>query len=79
MGHLNSIDLPERGARDSSAPRPAKAKSRWWLWIVILAVVAIGIWYYRGHSTSEAGATAAPGEPRCALARPRAREGVGQA
>jgi multidrug efflux system membrane fusion protein len=59
MGHLNSIDLPEPGARDSSAAPPAK--SRWWLWIVILAVVAIGIWYYRGHSTSEAGATAAPG------------------
>jgi len=61
MGQLNSIDLPEPGARDSSAAPPAKAKSRWWLWIVILAVVAIGIWYYRGHSTSEAGATAAPG------------------
>jgi len=59
MGHLNSIDLPKPGARDSSAAPPAK--SRWWLWIVILAVVAIGIWYYRGHSTSEAGATAAPG------------------
>src|ERR1700676_499449 len=61
MGHLNSIDLPEPGARDSSAAPPAKAKGRWWLWIIILAVVAIGIWYYRGHSTSEAGATAAPG------------------
>jgi multidrug efflux system membrane fusion protein len=59
MGHLNSIDVPEPGARESSAAPPAK--SRWWLWIVILAVVAIGIWYYRGHSTSEAGATAAPG------------------
>jgi len=59
MGQLNSIDLPEPGARDSSAAPPAK--SRWWLWIVILAVVAIGIWYYRGHSTSEAGATATPG------------------
>jgi multidrug efflux system membrane fusion protein len=59
MGHLNSMELPKPGARDSSAARPSK--SRWWLWIVILAVVAIGIWYYRGHSTSEAGATAAPG------------------
>lgn len=61
MGHLKSIDLPDPGARDSSAAPPAKAKSRWWLWIVILAVVAIGIWYYRGHSTSQAGATGAPG------------------
>ena len=60
MGHLKSIDLPEPGARDSSAAPPAK--SRWWLWIAILAVVAIGIWYYRGsRATSEAGGKAAPG------------------
>jgi len=60
MGHPKSIDLPEPGARESSAAPPARAKSRWWLWIVILAVVCIGIWYYRGaHSTSEAGAKAA--------------------
>jgi membrane fusion protein, multidrug efflux system len=59
MGHLNSMELPEPGARDSSAARPSK--SRWWLWIVILAVVAIGIWYYRGHATSEADSKAAAG------------------
>jgi len=59
MGHLNSMELPEPGARDSSAARTSK--SRWWLWIVILAVVAIGIWYYRGHSTSEADGKAATG------------------
>ena len=59
MGHLNSMELPEPGTRDSSAARPSK--SRWWLWIVILAVVAIGIWYYRGHSTSEADGKAATG------------------
>ncbi|HWZ42601.1 MAG TPA: MdtA/MuxA family multidrug efflux RND transporter periplasmic adaptor subunit [Candidatus Saccharimonadales bacterium] len=60
MGHLKSIDLPEPGARDTSAAPPAK--SRWWLWIAILAVVAIGIWYYRGaRATSEAGGKAAPG------------------
>jgi multidrug efflux system membrane fusion protein len=55
MGHLDSIELPERGARDSSATEPAK--SRWWLWVVVLGVIALGIWYYRGtHATSEAGA-----------------------
>ncbi len=60
MGHLKSIDLPDPGARDSSAAPPAK--SRWWLWIAILAVVAIGIWYYRGpRTTSEAGGKAASG------------------
>jgi len=61
MGHFNSVELPEPGARESSAAQPAK--SRWWLWIMILAVVAIGIWYYRGaHSTSEADGKAAVGK-----------------
>ena len=60
MGHLDSLELPERGARESSATVPTK--SRWWLWIVVLGVLAIGFWYYRGtHSTSEAGAKGAPG------------------
>jgi multidrug efflux system membrane fusion protein len=60
MGQLKSIELPEPGTRDSSAAQPAK--SRWWLWIVVLAVVALGIWYYRGtHSASEAGGPASGG------------------
>ncbi|MGC1485785.1 MAG: MdtA/MuxA family multidrug efflux RND transporter periplasmic adaptor subunit [Candidatus Acidiferrum sp.] len=60
MGHLNSMDVSEPGARDSSAASPTKR--RWWLWILILAVVVIGIWYYRGtRSTSEAGGKAAAG------------------
>lgn len=60
MGHLNSMELPEPGARDSSAAQ--HAKSRWWLWIVILGAVVLGIWYYRGaHSTSEAEGKAAAG------------------
>ncbi|HXE32374.1 MAG TPA: MdtA/MuxA family multidrug efflux RND transporter periplasmic adaptor subunit [Verrucomicrobiae bacterium] len=62
MGHLDSIELPERGARDSSAMVPAK--SRWWLWVVVLGLIAVGIWYYRGtHATSEAGANVPPGGP----------------
>src|ERR1700684_4520475 len=60
MGHLDSIELPERGARDSSATEPAK--SRWWLWVVVLGVIAVGIWYYHGtHASSEAGANLPPG------------------
>ena len=60
MGHLDSIELPKPGARDSSAAPPAK--SRWWLWVVVLGVIAIGIWYFRGtRSTSEAGGKAAAG------------------
>jgi len=60
MGHLDSIELPERSTRDSSATVPAK--SRWWLWVVILGLIVAGIWYYRGtHATSEAGANVPPG------------------
>lgn len=60
MGHLDSLELPEQGARDSSAVPPAK--SRWWLWMLALCIVAIGIWYFRGtRSTSEAGGKAAAG------------------
>src|SRR5580692_9061793 len=60
MGHLDSIELPERSTRDSSATVPAK--SRWWLWVVILGLIVVGIWYYRGtHATSEAGANVPPG------------------
>ncbi len=54
MGHLNSVELPDRGAHDSSAAQPAK--SRWWLWIVLLIVAALAVWYYRGtRSSTEAG------------------------
>ena len=60
MGHLNSIDLPEPGTKGSSTAQPAK--SRWWLWVIILVVIAAGIWYYRGtHSTSEAGGAPSAG------------------
>lgn len=54
MGQLNSIELPEQGARRSSADQPAKGKSHWWVWIVLLVLVVGGIWYYRGRATSEA-------------------------
>ena len=58
MGHLDTVELPERGTRDSTAARPAKR--RWWLWIVVLGLAAIGIWYFRGtRSTSEADSKAA--------------------
>jgi membrane fusion protein, multidrug efflux system len=56
MAHLKSMDLPEPVTREPAeelAPRPAK--SRWWIWLLVLGVVAVGIWYYRGgHSETEA-------------------------
>jgi len=59
MAHLKSMDLPDPGARGNSAAPPAK--SRWWLWVLVVGVIVVGIWYYRSsHSTSETQA-AAPG------------------
>src|ERR1700688_904581 len=69
MAHLKSMDLPEPVTREpfdnqETAHRPVK--SRWWVWLLVLGIVAVGIWYYRsGHSKTQAensGANA-PGAP----------------
>jgi multidrug efflux system membrane fusion protein len=63
MGQLKSIDLPEPGARGTAAaPRTTPSKTRWWLWVLILGVIAIGIWYFRGaRAASQAADSATPG------------------
>ncbi len=50
MGQLKSMDIPESGEREGVSPssRGTQSKRRWWLWILILGVVAAGLWYYRG-------------------------------
>jgi membrane fusion protein, multidrug efflux system len=63
MGQLNSMDLPEPGASGAkAAPNTASAKTRWWLWVLILGVIAIGIWYFRSSKASSQAAadSAAP-------------------
>lgn len=53
MAHLESMDLPKPVGSDTVAARPAK--HRWWIWLLVLGVLASGIWYYRGaHSKSQA-------------------------
>ena len=55
MGHLKPIDFPESNARGTSAG--TTAKGRWWVWILVLAVVVGGFWYYRtSHSNSQSAA-----------------------
>jgi len=72
MGQLKAVDFPDQGTRgESSANSPARApKSRAWLWILIFAALAAGVWYYRSRSTSQAQDTAAPAA--------RGRIGAGQ-
>ncbi|HYL65307.1 MAG TPA: MdtA/MuxA family multidrug efflux RND transporter periplasmic adaptor subunit [Candidatus Methylomirabilis sp.] len=53
MGHIKSMELPERDAQ--GAPTAQQHKGRWWLWLVALGIVGVGIWYFHGsRSTSEA-------------------------
>ncbi len=57
MGQLNSMGLPEPGARSATAGVPAK--SRWWLWVLALGVIALGGWYYHSSRSSSQVADAA--------------------
>lgn len=62
MGHLNSIDLPEPGARRATVA--GSSKSRWWLWVLALGLIALGGWYYYSSRTaSQAADVAASGGP----------------
>ena len=62
MGQLKSMELPESSIRpvaDASASRASK--SRWWLWVLIVGAIAIGVWYFRGSRVaSEAANSAGP-------------------
>jgi len=61
MGNPKPIDLAEptrSGAAEFQNTRPSK--SHWWLWVLIIAVIAAGIWYYRGRSASQAADSSAP-------------------
>lgn len=62
MERLNSIDLPESSAHSANHPAAAKpAKSLWWLWVLLIAFIALGVWYFRGsRSASEAANPSAP-------------------
>src|SRR5215467_11975782 len=64
MGQLNSMDLPENGGHvrtDESADRPSK--SLWWLWVVVIAGIVLGVWYFRARTPSEAANPSAPAAP----------------
>jgi len=64
MGQLNSMDLPKNGGHvrtDESADRPSK--SLWWLWVVVIAGIVLGVWYFRARTPSEAANPSAPAAP----------------
>ncbi len=66
MGQTKSIDLPEPGT--PSAVLAVSSKSRWWLWVLVLGVIALSGWYYRNtknaSQSADPAATAAAGKGR---------------
>ena len=65
MGQLNSMDLPEQGGRvKTDAPAEKTSKSLWWLCVLVIAGLVVGVWYFRGARTpSEAANPSAPAAP----------------
>src|SRR5215475_7315948 len=63
MSQLKSLDLPEPGSATGSRTRGTTGSgSRWWIWLLVLAIAAGGYWWYRSaHNKSQDSAAAAPG------------------
>ena len=61
MGHLKSLDLPEPGRTPAhEVSRTHASGSRAWIWVVFIALVAGGYWYYRSSHSKDAQNAAAP-------------------
>ena len=53
MGEVDSVSIPE--SRPRSAPAASTRKNRWWVWLLIVGIVAAaGFWYFRGRSATQA-------------------------
>jgi membrane fusion protein, multidrug efflux system len=73
MGQTNSLDLPEPGSGSVSATAPSK--SRWWLWVVVLGVIALGGWYY--YSAKNSSQAADPAGPTAGAGKGKGNFGAG--
>ena len=63
MAPYNTVDAQQARAASTSAvslPSTAPPKSRWWVWLVVVGLIAAGTWYVRGRAP-QAASSAAPG------------------
>jgi membrane fusion protein, multidrug efflux system len=66
MGQLNSMDLPEHGGGHvrTGASADKASKNLWWLWVLVIAGIVVGVWYFRGsRNASQAANPSAPVAP----------------
>lgn len=62
MSQLKSLDLPETGsATGSRAGGNSASGSRWWIWLLAIAIAIGGYWWYRSSHNKSADSAAAPG------------------
>lgn len=63
MAPYDTVDARQARAASPSAvslPSTAPPKSRWWVWLVVVGLIAAGVWYVRGRAP-QAASSATPG------------------
>lgn len=61
MGHLKSLDLPERAGSTSAHQTPrSESGSKSWVWLVVVLLAVAGFWYYRSSHSKDDSSAAAP-------------------
>jgi len=63
MAPYDTVDARQARAASPSAvslPSTAPPKSRWWVWLVVVGLIAAGVWYLRGRAP-QAASSATPG------------------
>jgi len=81
MASYDKAELRDPGPSVATSPGPIVQrdvpKNRWWLWVLILAVTAIGVWFFRSRSSqANLAATGANGPASGGKNAPRAVGGV---
>ncbi len=65
MAPYDTVDAHEtRPGRPTTVSVPSGSGSRWWLWLLVIAVIVGGVWFYRSRTSAANSAGAAtPGTP----------------